>query len=184
VKKTLFVNIFGGPGAGKSTVAAGLFWYMKTQFGISNLSVELVREYAKELVWLENYDVLKNQVYVTGKQYHRMKMLDSKVDIAISDSPILVGLAYGEYPPEYVPYLLSLHNSLTNINILLERCIPYETVGRTQTEEEAIEKDIFIKNLLIKYNVPYIEVSVPDISLDTIKMLHSIIIKEYSKIVK
>ena len=62
--QTYFVNIFAGPGAGKSTLAAGLFWYMKQR----GEKCELVREFAKELVWTENFRTLDCRSYVTGKQ--------------------------------------------------------------------------------------------------------------------
>ncbi len=39
--------MFGGPGTGKSTSAAGLFFKMK----LAQMEVELVTEYAKDLVW-------------------------------------------------------------------------------------------------------------------------------------
>lgn len=41
------INLFGGPGIGKSTLAAGLFEHMK----IAGFNVELVNEYAKDMVW-------------------------------------------------------------------------------------------------------------------------------------
>lgn len=41
------INIFGAPGCGKSTTAAGLFWRMKCD----DMSVELVSEYAKACVF-------------------------------------------------------------------------------------------------------------------------------------
>ena len=43
------INLFGGPGCGKSTTAADLFARMK----LRGLSVELVTEYAKDVVWDE-----------------------------------------------------------------------------------------------------------------------------------
>ena len=46
MKKTLVVNLLGAPGSGKSTIAASIFSKLKFQ----NLNVELVSEYAKELV--------------------------------------------------------------------------------------------------------------------------------------
>ena len=47
---TRVINLLGAPGAGKSTAAAGLFYRMKKEF----LSVELVTEYAKDLIYPES----------------------------------------------------------------------------------------------------------------------------------
>lgn len=43
---TSVINLIGGPGSGKSTTAAGLFFRMKSM----GVRCELVTEYAKELV--------------------------------------------------------------------------------------------------------------------------------------
>ena len=59
-KKCIIVNLFSGPGAGKSTTAAGLFYKLKKQ----GVNCELVTEYAKHVTWRGNFSTLKNQVYV------------------------------------------------------------------------------------------------------------------------
>ena len=48
--KTVVINLFGGPGCGKSTIAAELFAILKKQ----GYEVELVTEYAKDKVWEES----------------------------------------------------------------------------------------------------------------------------------
>lgn len=55
MKAELVINIFGGPGVGKSTVAAGLFYRLKCL----HYSVELVEEFAKYLVYQGMVDVLR-----------------------------------------------------------------------------------------------------------------------------
>ena len=44
---TKVINLFGGPGAGKSTTAAGLFYEMK----VRDIKCELVTEYAKDMTY-------------------------------------------------------------------------------------------------------------------------------------
>ncbi len=63
-KSALIVNLFGGPGAGKSTMAAGLFSELKWR----GINCELATEYAKEKVWEESYAIFENQIYIFGKQ--------------------------------------------------------------------------------------------------------------------
>lgn len=50
--------MFGSPGSGKSTTAAGLFYKLKT----SDYNVELVTEVAKDLVWLNDFNVYKTNL--------------------------------------------------------------------------------------------------------------------------
>ena len=58
------INLVGGPGSGKSTTAAGLFFLMK----IRGLRCELVTEYAKELSYDKNWSDLKRQLHVLAEQ--------------------------------------------------------------------------------------------------------------------
>lgn len=44
---TKIINLFGGPGVGKSTIASGLFYYMK----IAGYNVEAPQEWCKQKVY-------------------------------------------------------------------------------------------------------------------------------------
>lgn len=148
------INLFGGPGTGKSTTAADLFALMKWK----NINVELVNEYAKEVTWAERYQILEDQLYIMAKQNHKLWRLKGKVDWVITDSPLILSLVYAK--PEYFPSYYrafghELYNHYDNINIFLQREKPYHKIGRNQTEEEAREKDAEILELLYKYNYPY-----------------------------
>ena len=59
----LVVNLFGVPGAGKSTGAAYVFSKLK----MKGINAELVTEFAKDIVWENNSRGLKNQEYIFGK---------------------------------------------------------------------------------------------------------------------
>ena len=56
--KTTVINLIGSPGTGKSTIAAELFARMKWL----GFDVELVSEYAKELVWEQRHETFKNEL--------------------------------------------------------------------------------------------------------------------------
>lgn len=58
MNKTIIVNIYGSPSAGKSTTAAGVFYELKR----NGIRCELVTEYAKSKVWEESYKVLNDQL--------------------------------------------------------------------------------------------------------------------------
>lgn len=160
-KDTLICNLYGGPGVGKSSYSAGLFYELK----LLGYNAELVREYAKDRTWLEDYQTLANQSYVTAKQIHRQWTCSGKVDVIVTDSPILLGIAYQGHgcTPSFAPWLLEVYNQFRNVSFVLTRntdAHPYNPKGRRQTEDEAIAKDAEIKALLEEMSVPFTEIVV------------------------
>lgn len=150
--KTLVINLFGGPGCGKSTIAAELFATLKKQ----GYEVELVTEYAKDKVWEESYKTLENQIYVFGKQLHRMWRLKDKVEFIITDSPLLLSIIYDKNKDEDLKNLIvTTFNSFDNINIVINRSTVYNQNGRYQNEEQANEIDKEIKELLVSRDIPF-----------------------------
>lgn len=152
----LIVNLFGGPGSGKSTQAAGLFYKLK----VAGINCELVTEKAKDLTWEENIIALSNQMYVTGNQLYRQQRVENKVDIVITDSPVLLGIYYWpKHSPEvdeaYKNLLVGIFKSKNNYNVMLNRPDKYNPIGRSQTHNEAKQVDTFITSLLEECGLDY-----------------------------
>ena len=129
----LTINFFGGPGSGKSTMAARVFSELKER----KYNAELVTEYAKDLTWEGSMGVLDNQLLVFAKQYHRLWRLKDKVDIVVTDSPIVFSLVYGNTSNTFKQLVKEEFGKFNNINIYLQRVKEYNPKGRSQTEEEA-----------------------------------------------
>jgi tRNA uridine 5-carbamoylmethylation protein Kti12 len=139
------VNLFAGPGAGKSTTAAGLFHIMKQE----GYKVELITEYAKDIVWADRHKELNDQLYITAKQNHRQFLLKGKVDYAITDSPILLCCVYSRMMPQsFQPFVKDVFHEYDNLAVILKRTKPYILFGRNQTEEEAKDLDRQIHSLV------------------------------------
>jgi len=150
----IVVNFFAGPGTGKSTTSAAVFSELKWK----GINCEIVTEYAKDVVWEGSNKKLENQIYVFGKQLHRIWRLKDQVDVILTDSPILFSIIYDKEKNEIFKNLvLQEFNRFNNINIFLNRKKAYVKTGRLQTEMEARELDIDIKNLLNDNEIPYIE---------------------------
>jgi len=140
------INLFSVPCGGKSTTAAYLFQFFKNR----GFNCELITEYAKDLTYAGRSGDLQNQFYVSAKQYHRLKRVEQygNVPFVITDSPLLLGLAYSKelfYYEELKKLLFKLHGEFENINIFIKRVKPYNPIGRNQTEEESdrLAGDIF-----------------------------------------
>jgi len=143
------INLFGGPGAGKSTTAAGLFYEMKKM----RLEVELVTEYAKDMVWEGRHNILEDQIYIFAKQQRRISRLrDHNIDWVITDSPIPLGLVYlreGSLGNNFHDLVMEVFDSFRNHNFLLQRNFEYNPIGRNQKDvEEARVYDRKVADLL------------------------------------
>jgi hypothetical protein len=146
-KKTRVLNLYGGPGSGKSTAAAGTFFLMKA----NRIECELVQEYAKDKTYEENWSTLSDQFYVIAKQSHRLQRLLGRVDWIITDSPLPLGIMFAQGPfkePWFEDAIMSLYDTYENIDVRIDRVKVYERYGRSQTEEEARAIDARIDDLM------------------------------------
>lgn len=150
---TQIVNLYGGPGTGKSTIAAHLFALLKHQ----GVNTEIVTEYAKDKVWEESYKVLDDQVHILGEQYHRLFRLIDKVEVIVTDSPLLLLLHYGgKMGANYQALVRDLYRGMNNHDFFLQRKKAYNPKGRMQTEDQAKEIDKIILDIVSSETIPKI----------------------------
>ena len=172
-KKTIIVNLFAGPGAGKSTGAAYIFSKLK----MAGVDAEYVTEFAKDKVWENNQDSLhKCQFYISGKQAWRIARCYGKVDVIVTDSPILLAAMYSEDNPQLVPGIIYEYFKYRNIAYFIDRVKPYNPNGRNQTLEEAkaIDQKLidFLEMNCVGYNtVPGNEEGYDEVVEDICRML-------------
>lgn len=153
-RKTIVVNLFAGPGTGKSTMMGSLFSELKWR----DVNCEMAPEYAKEKVWERTTAVLEDQIYVFAKQLHSIERLLGQVEVVITDSPILLSLIYGKHEShEFRSLVVEVHNRHNTLNIFLERLKPYNPSGRLQDEEQARTIDDEIHDLLDGLSIPFVE---------------------------
>ena len=162
------INLFGGPGIGKSTQASGLFTEMKKH----HMSVEYTYEFPKEVAWEGNVSQLRDQFFITANQHRNISRLYGKVEYIIVDSPIILGCFYEQrygdgYPASFYSmvglskFLWNLFGQYNNINILLTRNNEtYDPNGRLQDLQEAQEIDNDIKTTLLINSISFREFSV------------------------
>lgn len=168
------INIFGGPGTGKSTTAAAVFAALKQQGKNAELSVE----YAKSRVYEEHWSMFPDQLYIfaqMARQYHRVV---GKVDYMVSDSPLLLSVVYDRWHKEdgrryknLEPLIVEVVNSFHNINVMLERTVAYQTDGRNQDVTQAEELDDITHQVLSEYDQPIVHLPVDDSTVDRILRL-------------
>lgn len=153
--KPLMVNFYAGPSSGKTTAALELTAALKK----AGYNVEYVSEYAKELVLENKLDLLNDQKHVTDEQYERFDRIRNSADVIVTDSPILLGLVYGEgkVDAEYAEQIRGYYDSFDNFNMLVTRPkdATFQTEGRVHDEKQSLELDGKIKSMLDTQKVFY-----------------------------
>jgi hypothetical protein len=175
MKNTKIINLFAGPGAGKSTIASGLFHELKKR----HISCDAPYEFPKELAWNESNKEIKDQLYVIANQHRGIVRSYGIVDYIILDSPLLLSLAYrdnytSEYPANlygesFERMMLDIHNKYDNINIFLERPEKtHENEGRFHDEKRSFDLDKKIMLILKENNINFIKIKVNDQTINSI----------------
>ena len=159
--KTLVINLLGAAGSGKSTLATKVFTTLK----MKGYNCEYVSEYAKQIVYEENYKKLNNQLLIFSNQYYNLDLLRDKVDIIVTDSPMLLSIFYNKNFNKKNPYqipnkiledlVLYCHSTFDNLNYFIKRNHEYKKEGRYQTEEQAKVEEKQLLDLLNSLNVSF-----------------------------
>ena len=161
---TTVINLYGGPGVGKSTSAAAIFYLLKSR----GVNAELVREYVKEWAWEGRQIGPLDQFYFLGKQARKESLLYGKVEAIVTDSPVALCLFYAKQycTPGVVAgieaavrafYVEGISRGQKYFHVNLKRSKAYNPKGRFQTEEEAKALDQQIPELLHSLGFVYEE---------------------------
>jgi hypothetical protein len=156
---TKVINIIGGPGCDKSFYSAALVLYLN----IHNKTVEIIPDYAKSLVWQQNFEVLKNQYFIAQRQYEMINLLDGQVQFLITECSLPQVLYYNEHYEENICDIAKTRNQILqwykqhdNVNILVERGDKkYIHTGRFQDEDQARAVDRGLRGILSREGIPF-----------------------------
>jgi|GEM_PF-2023576 len=165
-RQTVVVNIFGGPGAGKTTAAHEIVAALSKRGYV----VEYAPEYAKELAWAignENCTqeeqraaramldgTLRNQSKIYEEQRRRVDVLVGKCDFVVTDSPTILSCIYledeeeAEAAEKFREAALKDFKLRNNFNMVVKREGAYQEQGRIHTEEQAKQLDARIESYL------------------------------------
>jgi len=149
---TICVNLFAGAGAGKSTCATGVFTLLKHH----NINAEYVSEYAKDLVWEERLHIQRNDLDIFTEQAKRQFRLNGKVDVMITDSPILLSSVYQEKLDElFHAMVMREFKKYNNLNFYIKRIKPYMKIGRQESFNGAKIIDNKVQAFLKREQIQY-----------------------------
>lgn len=158
------INLFGSPGAGKSTTMLELTKDLK----IMGLSVENTPEFFKELIMEESHKAeFGGQLHILSEQNRRLARLENKNEFAVTDCPLpLIGYyTPDDYIPGFNHFVQNLYNRYDNINYFIVRKHEFEKEKRIHSEEQSENISEELLNLMDKLNIKYKKFeSCPEIS--------------------
>ncbi len=163
--KTQVINLFAGPGTGKSTLAAHTFAELKNM----GKDVELVREYVKDWAWINRKPKANDQLYLLGKQSQAESRLYGQVEFIVTDSPILLAPIYEQHyfrrdvtrsaAFKFLHY--AKEDGVVHHNFFLRRYKQFQQKGRFETEDQAKALDWAIEMYLKTSDVDFVVVDLP-----------------------
>ena len=90
---TKVINIIGGPGCDKSLFSSAII----LRLNLRHKSVESIPDYAKSLVWQQDFEALKNQYLIAKRQFEMINLLDGQVQFLVTECSLPQVLYYNEH---------------------------------------------------------------------------------------
>jgi thymidylate kinase len=164
LKTKRIICLYGGPGCGKSTTAAGLFYQLK----LDGYECEMNREYIKDWAWNNIHPADGDQSYIFAKMARKERIyMANNLDFIITDSPLILthfyGMKYDKFEQKFNTSLSMLknHHAICQENgykvdhFYLRRAKPYSSSGRYQDAEQAMSCDIEMKDMLNEMGISH-----------------------------
>ena len=164
---TKVINIIGGLGSNKSLFSSAIVLYLNMQ----QKSVETVPDYAKSLVWQQNFEMLKNQYSIAQRQFEMIDLIDGQVQVIVTECSLPQVLYYNENYQDNIcdisktrSHILKWYKQHNNVNILITRGDrKYVHSGRFQDEDAAKKIDHGLRATLVREGMKFTELT-PDVS--------------------
>ena len=156
--QTLHVNLWGGPGMGKTGVAQQVSGELKAR----GIRADYVPEYAKELV-RAGIILAYDQLEILAEQHRREKLCEDALQVVVTDSPLPLSLYHcADQDRAAVEQLID--NRMRGwkvVNYFLERDLSesYETEGRYEDVEGALAKHAALQDILKRRDPSYTTVA-------------------------
>jgi len=156
---TRVINVIGGPGCDKSLVTSAIILYLK----LHQKTVEVIPDFAKSLVWQQNFEVLKNQYFIAQRQFEMLELLDGQIHFLITECSLPQVLYYNEHYADNIcdigktrKQILEWYKQHNNVNVIVERGDrKYVHTGRFQDEDQAKAIDHGLRGILARENLRY-----------------------------
>lgn len=155
----MIINFYGAAGSGKSTTAFDICSKLRKLRYNCDYAQEFIKTWAYEGRKCKSFD----QLYIFANQIYTIDFLmQVGVNHVITDSPVLMQCVYTKNSSihnELLSIAKKFHSTYPTIDIFLDRKdIPYETRGRYETYEQALEMD----KIMLKFLQNHVDLIVAD----------------------
>lgn len=140
---SILINLFGGPGAGKTTLAHGIVY----EFRMHGIEADIATEYPKELIYDRINPASINQYTILAEQFKKIERVLRACTVVVCECPLLLCAEYDmgkrhifQMVKDYETYLKDTYKTST-YNYFVDRIVPYTTTNRVHTEKQAIDID-------------------------------------------
>ena len=164
---TVLLNFLGSPGVGKTTLSAAVFAKLKSL----GIETEYTPEYVKGWVYDGRAISPFDQYYLFGQEVLRQSRLFNKVDVVISDSPVMLAAFYQYHYNGKNTLRIPCHDFYDTaekvahveiVNFVLPRRKEYNPNWRYQTKEESDAISELLKTWLNFEGYSYYELKCDD----------------------
>lgn len=151
MKLPIVVNLFGGPGTGKSRIALELAGRLKGK----GMDVEYVDEWIKKAAWLGYHDLFNQPDMIAANQRRKLETVKDHCSIVITDSPLVITVPYAQHyvtdwpQKPFQEMILSLFSTYNNYNVWVDRDPRiFKQTGRRETLDQATTLDAVIRKFI------------------------------------
>ena len=156
---TKVINIIGGPGCDKSLFSSAII----LRLNLRHKSVENIPDYAKSLVWQQDFEALKNQYLIAKRQFEMINLLDGQVQFLVTECSLPQVLYYNEHYEDNIcdvaktrGPILAWANQPNNVNVMVDRGDKkFVHTGRFQDEVHARAIDRALRQSLTREGMPF-----------------------------
>lgn len=158
MSKPILINLYGGPGAGKTTTAMRVTGELKAL----GFEAEYIPEYARDLS-LEERLTTTPQFDILMEQAKRiLRTVGTGIEVIVTDSPVLLQSLYSKNEADRQRAVV-LHTALATVFNMLNYVVlngreKHSMVGRVTTREEAMQLDRATKGMLVGLKQEFVEV--------------------------
>lgn len=162
---SVIVNLFGGPGVGKTSLGSDIFAQLKKK----HISVELVPEVAKQMIYQSNQAAIKYQFFIGNTQLFWQKSVEDHVDVVIAESPYILSSVYNQTHPHLTSGFIEEFKKQNNINyFILRKNNAFDVSGRIHSFEESKSLDKEILNMLKSNSIDFREIELNQYTVEEI----------------